>query len=85
MKTEKPAVRKDGTCSACRGYLCDWHQKEGAAAYNQQAAILSDLARRSKAARLREIAAKHEFESCQFAAWEEKAKLAQQGIISPRY
>lgn len=70
----KPALRSDGTCSACAGgWLCQFHKEETGRNEAQRAETLKHAAHAARQAEICRVCARYELESDEFFTREEKA------------
>lgn len=69
-----PALRSDGTCSACvGGWTCKFHQEENAERDRERCAMLQSAARHIRAVRIAELCSSLELEGDESGSREDRA------------
>jgi len=73
-KMKEPPKRSDGTCSACHGRLCAFHQKKTAEDWDKKQELIRSVAKQTREAKLDRIMARFELESDEFLTARQKAE-----------
>lgn len=70
-----PAIRPDGSCSACTGgWMCQYHQQQTAREWNAKQSMLAEAAAGQRESELQRIQARYELESDEGGTAREKAE-----------
>lgn len=72
---KRPQLDKNGACPDCSGgWMCAYHQRTTAAAWEKRQAAIRDAVRMARAAARDRIAARWELESDEFETADQKAE-----------
>lgn len=75
MKREPPK-RSDGTCSACVGALCPYHQEQGVIADNKKSKMLAEIGKSIRNYNIEKLISELKLESDEGGlAWEKAERM----------